>query len=136
MAKQELHNDLYPSIGLNVQAISADGTTTGVIVDTQGFGAVQFYIVAGTLSDGTYTPLVQEGDEADMADATAVADADLTDTEADAAVSVSNTVKRIGYIGNKRYVRCQIVASSVSSGGTVGVLAVRGFASVAPVAGN
>ena len=56
----------------------------------------------------------------------AVADADLTRLESAAAVSAATTnatdaSKKIGYLGSKRYVTCDIVSTGTSSGATVGV---------------
>lgn len=88
------------------------------------------------ITDGTYTPVINESDDSGMSGESAVADADLTTTEALAALAATddNVVKRIGYTGSKRYVTCDIVSASTTSGGTLGVVAVLGHASAAPVA--
>jgi hypothetical protein len=41
--------------------------------------------------------------------------------------------KKIGYLGNKRYVTCDLVSASTSSGATLGVLAILEKSSVQPV---
>jgi hypothetical protein len=127
MANRSLDDRLEQSLGLNPQDIITDTTTNGNIIDMQGYDSVIFYFSVGTVSDGTYTPLIQEGDESDLSDATAVSDADLTDTEANAALSESNTIKKIGYTGSKRYIRFNVVSASTSSGATgVNAIAVQG----------
>lgn len=132
---RDLHHNIGPVVALDTTAISSDITTQGNIVDLQGYGAVEFLIQSGTLTDGTYTPLLEEGDASDLSDASAVADANLLGTEATAAFAATedDTVKRLGYCGSKRYVRLSIVSTSTSSGGTLSALAVRGRPANAPV---
>lgn len=128
MAKRELKSTTSPVVALNTTAISSDTTTNGVILDTAGFESILFVIQSGTLADGTYTPLIQEGDDSGLSDAASVADADLTNTEASVAFAATddNAVKSIAYVGDKRYVRLNIVSASTSSGGTLSAVAVKG----------
>ncbi len=133
---RDLHNNQKIEIALNTGAISSNITTNGVIIDMQGFYAIEFIIQSGNLTDGTYTPLIQEGDAANLSDAADVVDANLLGTEAASAFIATddNKVKKIGYIGNKRYVRLAIVSSGVTTGGTISALAIKGRAADRPVA--
>lgn len=133
---RDLHNNIKAEAALNIGAISSNTTTAGNIIDMKGFGSVEFIIISGTLTDGTYTPLVQEGDAANLSDASSVDDADLLGTESDAAFAASddNTVKKVGYIGNKRYVRLSLVSTGVTTGGTLTALALKANAADKPVA--
>jgi hypothetical protein len=133
---RDLHNNIKAEAALNVSAISTDTTTVGSIIDMQGYGALEFIIRSGTLTDGTYTPLIEEGDAANLSGATAVADADLLGTEAAAAFVAAddNVVKKVGYIGNKRYVRLSIVSSGVTTGGAMTAVAIKGRAADRPMA--
>ena len=128
MAKRELKSTTTQVVALNTTAISSDTTTNGVILDTAGYESILFVIQSGTLADGTYTPLIQEGDDSGLSDAASVADADLTNTEASVAFAATddNAVKSIAYVGDKRYVRLNIVSASTSSGGTLSAVAVKG----------
>ena len=137
MAQREIHNKLYPVVAFNTQTISTDTTTNGNILDTKDFDAIQFYVTSGTLTTGTFTVLIQEGDNSGLSDVANVADADLTTTEADASFAVSDDdeVKRIGYIGNKRYVRLSIVSASTANG-VIGAIAIKGYPHVGKVSGN
>ena len=128
MAKRELKSTTTQVVALNTTAISSDTTTNGVILDTTGYESILFVIQSGTLADGTYTPLIQEGDDSGLSDAASVADADLTNTEASVAFAATddNAVKSIAYVGDKRYVRLNIVSASTSSGGTLSAVAVKG----------
>ena len=58
------------------------------------------------------TPLIEESDN--NSDYTAVADANLTNTEASAALSAAG-VSSIGYVGFKRYVRATAVTAAAST---------------------
>lgn len=133
---RDLHDNIKAEVAFNTAAITSDTTTNGNIIDMQGFGSVEFIIQSGTLTDGTYTPLLKEGDAANLSDAETVDAADLTGTIAGAtfAASDDNKAKKVGYIGNKRYVRLSIVSASTTSGGTVSAVAVKANAADAPVA--
>jgi len=131
----DLHNSIHLAPALNTSAITSSTTTNGNIIDMQGYGAVEFAIQSATLTDGTYTPLIQEGSAANLSDATTVAAADLHGTTASAtfALTDDNVVKKIGYVGSKRYVRLSIVSTSVTTGGTISALAIQGRAHDLPV---
>jgi hypothetical protein len=133
---RDFHNNIKAESALNTTAISSSTTTAGNIIDMQGFGAVEFIIQSGTLTDGTYTPTLQEGAVSNLSDATTVAAADITGTIALAtfALTDDNTVKKLGYIGNKRYVRLSIVSTVVTTGGTVSSVSVKSRAADKPVA--
>lgn len=120
--------------GMDIAAISSDTTTNGEIIDTQDFNALTFVMMVGTRTDGTYTLKVQEGDESDLSDAADADASDLVGTLSDTAVSASNGLSKVGYVGNKRYVRASVVSTSVTTGATVGVVAVLGRPAIAPVA--
>jgi hypothetical protein len=132
--KKDLYNKILQKVAFNTQAISTDTTTNGEIIDLQVFDSATFIIQSGSLTDGTYTPLVHEGNESDLSDAGAVADADLIGTEAAAAFSATddNKSKRIGYVGGKRYIRLSLVSASTSTGGTLSAVAVLSDADIRP----
>lgn len=131
---RDMHHNISPVVAFQTTAIGSDTTTGGKVVDLQGFDSVEFVIQSGALTDGTYTPLVEEGDQSDLSDASAVADADLLGTESDAAFADTddNAVKRIGYRGGKRYVRLSVVSASTTTGGTISAVALRGHAGDVP----
>lgn len=132
--KKDLYNKILQKVAFNTQAISTDTTTNGEIIDLQGFDSATFIIQSGSLTDGTYTPLVHEGNESDLSDAGAVADADLIGTEADSAFTATddNKAKRLGYVGGKRYIRLSLVSASTSTGGTLSAVAVLSDADIRP----
>lgn len=119
---RDLANNIYPKRGLSPVAAGTDNTAyVSQIVDTLGFGSCAFIILIGANTDtnATFAVLVEEGDQANLSDAAAVADADLIGTEAIAGFTAAdddNKVRKIGYVGNKRYARVTITPSGNDSG--------------------
>lgn len=135
MAKKDLHNQIAPVVALNIQAITTDTTTVGNEIDTQGFESITFIPVTGTITDGDYTIAITECDTSGGS-FTAVSDDDLLGTEANASFTDNtddNKLGKVSYVGIKRYVKASIVSTSTSSGGTIGVIAIKGNPHVAPV---
>jgi hypothetical protein len=128
MAKRELKNSVKAVVALNTQAISSDTTTSGIIIDTAGFESCLFVVQSGTVTDGTFTPLIRNGADSGLSDGATVVDADLTNTEASIAFVAAddNATKTIAYVGSKRYVEFNISSASTSSGGTFSVVAILG----------
>jgi hypothetical protein len=136
--------DLMHSISVlnHIPPISEAGTTAhvGTAVDTMGWRSLTFGITPGVLADAdtTFTVLMEESDLANMSDATAVADADMlpagTGQEAAAGFIFSddNAVKRIGYVGGKRYCRITITPVANSSAAAIGAVAILGHPALAP----
>lgn len=140
-------NDLHSNVrALRVISPVAAGTTgtgkTGVIIDRQGYGGVEFILGYGTITatNATLTATVLEGDVTGTM--TSVADADLLGTEVLASIvagtprtsgSNKNVTKRIGYKGSKRYVTVKVV-NTVTATTPIAVDAVLFNPSVAPVA--
>lgn len=130
MTIKDLHNNLRTKTGLVHVAIGANGTLTGLVVDRQGYGGVEFIAAYGSVTTtGSIVTLVVKDGDATGAMAS-VADANLLGTEALASLAAATprtagttkeVTKRIGYIGNKRYVSCDAVKTGVTSVGTVGV---------------
>lgn len=142
--KNELHNNV--SIVRCISPITA-GTTgtgrTGVAVDRRGFHGVEFVASYGaiTATGATFTVIVQESDSATSASFTSVADADLLGTESAAGVAAAtprtsgttmNVTKRVGYKGNKRYVRGKIV-NTATAGTPVALTCILHSPHLAPV---
>jgi len=126
---KQIYKDLVPEISLNVQALTAaaDGDS---IIDLQGYEGALILVAAGTITDGTlYTFELKEGDESNLSDAAAVADADLVGSEPDFAASEDDSVQAFGYIGSKRYIRVDLktVTGSPSTGGVFGAIVVKGL---------
>lgn len=134
MASQDLHNNVLQAIAFNGATIATDTTTVGNIIDTQYFEALEFILQVNARTLGTITPLVQDGEDSLLADATAVADQFLIPSvgaEANAAISTANTATRLGYVGKKRYVRLSLV-STLTANLYASALAVKAHPHTAP----
>jgi hypothetical protein len=128
----DLHNNIRTKTVISPLAIGANATKSGLVIDRQGYGGVEFIASYGAVTTtGTIVTLVvKEGDA--TGSLTSVADADLLGTEAlaslpaatpRAAGSTKEVTKRIGYKGNKRYVTVDAVQTGTTSVGVIGVAA-------------
>lgn len=119
---RDLHNQIYPKRGISPAAAGTDNTAyVSQIVDRLGFDSLEFVILLGanTDTDATFAVLFEDGDDPALSDHTAVDDAQLLGTEALSgftAANDDNKVKKIGYVGNKRYCRVTITPSGNNSG--------------------
>lgn len=138
MTSMDMHTKIDTSSGLNIQSIASDTTTNGIVIDTQNFESIEWLIFSGTITDGTYTPVIEESDAANFSGATTVSTDFLLGTIANAtfAAADDNTVKRIGSVGKKRYQRLSITSAGTSSGGTLGAIRVLGNARHQPTSGS
>lgn len=136
MAQVDIHSRATVASALNIQAITTDTTTVGNIIDTQDQHSLELIFNYGTVSAGVLTPLIHEGDNSALSDATVVPTDYLLGTIASATftfgTSTNNVPKSLGYVGKKRYVRPSIVSTG-SANGTVGVIAIKENPGVASV---
>jgi hypothetical protein len=134
MFRKDLHNNTKQVNALNAAAIASSTTTVGNIIDLQGFGAAEFIVQLGVRTDGTYTVLLEEGNDSGLSDA-AVVDASNR-FGALPVLNASNAVGRVGYrVGAFRYVRLSLVSATVTSGvAAAGAVALLGNADIMPVA--
>lgn len=138
---KDLHGKITATRVISPVAIGANATKTGSIIDTAGYGGVEFICSYGAVTTtGTVCTMVMfEGDVTGTM--TSVADADMLGTEALASLlaatprtsgTTKNVSKRVGYRGNKRYTRIDVVGSGVTSVGCVDVTAILHSPNVAP----
>ena len=109
---KDLHNQVSVGVAIALTAVANGEDVAGVSIDRQGSDGLEFIFQVGAYTDGSVTPLIEESD--DDSDYTAVADADLTNTEASAALTAAG-VSKIGYVGFKRYVRATAVTAAGST---------------------
>lgn len=134
MALRDIYNNKKVNIGLDVAVIGSNTTTVGNIIDMQGFDSIMWEMFIGALTDGSYLPLIEDGEDAGLSDAAPVVDDQLLGTEVDATIAAANAISKIGYVGSKRYVRLSMVSTGVTTGATVGATALQGHAHISPVA--
>ncbi len=122
----------------------ADNTAqVGQIIDRLGYDSLTYLIALGSIADVDMTAavLLEESDASDMTGAIAVADADMisqtsgTAPETAAAFQFDddNEVRKLGYIGNKRYTRLTITPAANASAALLSAVAVLGHPNSMPV---
>lgn len=122
----------------------ADNTAqVGQIIDKLGFQSLTYILALGSIADADATAavLLEESDASDMTGATAVADADMVsqtsgtvpETAAGFQFDDDNEVRKLGYIGNKRYTRLTITPSANASAALLAAIAILGHPDSKPV---
>lgn len=135
--ERDLHNNVNAVMALNEAAITTDTTTVGEIIDTLGYESLEYIIASGTITDGAYALLLEEGDDSGLSDAAAVPTAELLGDLVGFVAADDDTVKRVGSIGKKRYQRLSIVSTGTTTGAdSIGAVAVQGHPKHAAVANN
>lgn len=132
--------DFYNNVTFRraISPVSVADNTAAVsqIIDRMGFDGLTFAIFLGSIADAdaTFTALVEDGDDSSLTDAAAVADDDLLGTEAGASFQFDsdNATRKIGYIGNKRYVRLTITPANNASAALISAGAVLTHGEVRP----
>ena len=125
---RDLHNSVRVLRCIDPQAVGTSGAGNGVlseVIDRQGFESAEFVFLYGTstATGDTTDVILYESDTTTTGDFTAVADADMLGTEAAAgspAGAVSGTsinlASKLGYRGNKRYLRVRIYGTGHATG--------------------
>lgn len=146
MSIRDLHNNSRALTVLAPRALATvAGSKTAKIIDRQGYGGVEFIFSYGATGASTAAipVLIKDGDVTGTM--TSVADTYLLGTEALAGIGLvartsgsgKNVVKRIGYVGTKRYVTAfigTVSAAVVTVANIFGISAVLHNPSVSPTA--
>ena len=114
---RDLYNNIEVRRGFSPAAAVTDNTAyVSEIIDMRGFKSLVWEIVLGEIADAdvTFTVLMEAGDDSGLSDAADVVDAQMDPTEAVAAplFGSDDTVRKIGYVGEKRYVRLTITPAA------------------------
>jgi hypothetical protein len=122
----------------------ADNTAqVGQIIDMQGYESLTYFFLLGSLADAdaTFAVLLEEGNDSALADNATVANGDMISetvgtvplTAAGFQFDSDNQVRKLGYLGSKRYTRVTITPSANSSAALMAVGAILSSAHVGPV---
>lgn len=134
----------------SLAANGSNQTINGSDNDNSAYNGVMFYIIPGTYTDGTHTFTIQEADDngsGSPSSYSTVAATDLITWQATSTTvftpvkandanglptgniqpqaissSATNIYQRIGYIGQKRWVRIIVVSTGVTSGASYEVI--------------
>ena len=111
----------------NVITASVNGGT----VDLAGFTKAMFVAQVGTIADGTFNFDPEESD--DGSSWTNIAAGDLSGAFVEADSDNDDVIQEVGYMGSKRYIRCNVtVTGSPSDGGPIGITVIKGAPRQAP----
>lgn len=135
---RDMYNNILVKRVISAVTQTNDSTAiVGQVIDSQGFDSLLYAISTGGLTDAnaTFAVLLEESDTSGGV-YTAVADADMLGTEALAGFQFDddNEVRKLGYIGSKRYTRLTITPTGNDSGAApVCAMAMLGHANLKPV---
>jgi uncharacterized PurR-regulated membrane protein YhhQ (DUF165 family) len=130
---RDLHSNIKTLVALNPGTIAANVATNGAIIDMKGYRSLEIAILAGTITDGTYTASLQHGDQANLSDAVTVPAGDLLGAAPVILATEDNTVEKFGYRGTKRYVRLVLTSTGVTTGGALAAVALQADANSYPL---
>lgn len=133
---RNLYNDALGQKALQSQTVQT-GTVNGLAVDTgvfsNNFRDVAFYILSGTLTDGSYAITVEESDSSGSGFA-AVDSGRVLGSLPTLAATDDNALVSFGVRPTKRYVRLVVTATSATTGGVLAAVAVLSAGGNHPVA--
>lgn len=134
---RDLHNNIHVARAISPVSVSDTTAQVSQIIDRQGYQSLEFLIAIGSVADAdaTFVVLVEDGDDSDLVDdGAAVTDANLLGTEVLAGFQYDddNEVRKIGYIGDKRYVRLTITPVNNASAAVIAAVAVLGHPNYTP----
>lgn len=134
---RDLSSEIKCSRGFSPVAAQTDNTAiVSQIIDTLNFDSLTFAWIWGSIADVdvTFTNLMEESNDSALATKNDVADADLIGTEAAGVplFSDDNKVVKIGYKGNKRYVRCTITPAANTGNIFVACVVIQGHPRTLP----
>jgi hypothetical protein len=124
------------SVYNNVRAVAAigpgtqrvNGTVNGATIDRYGNDAyarsVAFVILSGTITDGTHAVTIEDSDNG--TDWSTAAAGDVQGSLPSFASTDDNKLFEVGYVGPRRYVRCNLVTSGATTGGFLDAVALLG----------
>lgn len=118
---RDLHNNIAIANALSGATIATNTTTDGAAVDCQGFDAAEIIVRSSAWTDGAYAVSLVECDTSGGA-YTAVAAAQVLG--AGQSIGAANTVKKIGYLGSKRFIKVRITSTGTTSGSHLSAVAV------------
>ncbi len=118
---RDLYNNIEVRRGFSPAAAVTDNTAyVSEIIDMRGFKSLVWCVLLGvnTDVDMTSTILMEHGDDSGLSDAADVPDSQMDPTEAIMAFDFADddSVRKMGYVGEKRFVRLTITPVDNDSG--------------------
>ena len=119
--------------------VSDNAAQVSQIIDRAGYDGLEFIIALGSLadSDAVFAVLLEQSDVSDLSSGkTTCSDSETisTQTLVSFIFSDDDKIKRLGYIGGKRYLRLTITPSNNTSAALIAAVAVLSNPTYAPTA--
>ena len=133
---KDLHNQLEARVAIPVtRQTNSSAAIVSSIIDMQGFDACEFAFITGALTDAdaTFAVTMDEGAVSNLSDAASVAAADRIGSLPALTFASDNVTAKVGYKGNKRYVRVTLTPTNNDAGNLdIACVAILGGASKMP----
>jgi hypothetical protein len=136
---RDMLSNINPRRAVSPAAATTDNTAyVSQIIDVQGFDSLTFLIATGSLADAdaTFAVTMDHGDQSNLSDAAAVPAAQIAGTLALAGFTFAadDSTRKVGYLGDKRYVRLTITPSANTGNVFIAAIALLGHPLLAPTA--
>lgn len=148
MTTRDNFNDVLPARALQIQTISGSALNTGNI-DLQGFESAQVLVDFGDIDELGGSPQgaakidvkLEHADDNGSGAPGAYADVTAADVLGPssvtsgvvASVTTDTAVVRVGYRGERRFIRATVTPTALTNGGPVGIWVVKGHPHQGPV---
>jgi len=133
---RDMSNNIHPVRAISPVSVADNTAQVSQIIDTRGYDSLTFVIATGSLADAdaTFAVTVRHGDASNLSDGVAVPAAMLNGTLALASFQFDddNETRKIGYVGDKRYVELTITPAANASAALVSAVAILGKPAQAP----
>jgi len=117
----DLHSEILIKASIDPAAIyNANGTKTGAIIDTQGYESLEFALIAGVITDGTWTSGIYGSNDSGMAGEVQLSGNNIIGADLTFAITDDSVVKREGVniaAAGFRYYRQKATQAAATTGG-------------------
>ena len=129
MSVKDIKSQLQSNLAMNA-TIATNTTTSGSIIDNANFDlGIMFVVQCSGYTDGTYKFTIEEGNEANLSDATVVPSnkliGNLANLDITALSATGALLQSVGVFSNKRYLRINAVSTGVTTGATINAVVVQ-----------
>lgn len=131
---RDLLNEIKVLTAVAPVVVSNNTPPTEIEIDRQGYESLTFAIALGVLADtdATFAVTLTESDTSGTGYTSVAADDIVLNSETSFDYSADNGCKKVGYIGNKRFVKCTVTPTNNSGNAPIGVVAILGHATHNP----